>query len=321
MERLEKQMKPVGKLLKNKNVRLSLVILLVVYTSSVIPQLSLVLNNFMDNKIIRFVVLGLSIYLVKKDILLSILLFTLLIMSSKTVREHWGGFRRITRGISSAARRAKKAAEAAARKAREEAEKKAKAVAEAARKAREEAEKRAREIAEAARKAAEAARKAAEAAIKKARDAANAAIQAAKDAAEEVKRAQEAVQSAIERAAAAALEAVTSKKKIGKAKDDVREAERILEEKRKILEQKKQALRDAESKALTLQNLAKQAENQIGKEREILSKKEKDAIIANDFADTKKAEASEVETNQTVGEGFSNSEFLKRYGGHEFAQV
>ena len=77
---IDKMMKPVGKLLKQKNIRLPLIILLVVYISSALPELTRGINTFMNNLVIRLLVLAGVIYLVQKDILLALLLLTLYIM-------------------------------------------------------------------------------------------------------------------------------------------------------------------------------------------------------------------------------------------------
>ena len=85
---LTKMLKPVGKLLKNKSVRIPLIVLLVVYISSAIPQLTRQVNTFMNNLIIRLLVLAGVIYLVQKDLLLALLLLTLYIMTSNKVSEY-----------------------------------------------------------------------------------------------------------------------------------------------------------------------------------------------------------------------------------------
>lgn len=85
---VDKMMKPVGKLLKQKNIRLPLIILLVVYISSALPELTRGINTFMNNLVIRLLVLAGVIYLVQKDILLALLLLTLYIMTSRKVSEY-----------------------------------------------------------------------------------------------------------------------------------------------------------------------------------------------------------------------------------------
>lgn len=85
---LTKMLKPVGKLLKNKSVRIPLIVLLVVYISSAIPQLTRQVNTFMNNLIVRLLVLAGVIYLVQKDLLLALLLLTLYIMTSNKVSEY-----------------------------------------------------------------------------------------------------------------------------------------------------------------------------------------------------------------------------------------
>ena len=85
---LTKMLKPVGKLLKNKSVRIPLIVLLVVYISSAIPQLTRQVNTFMNNLIVRLLVLAGIIYLVQKDLLLALLLLTLYIMTSNKVSEY-----------------------------------------------------------------------------------------------------------------------------------------------------------------------------------------------------------------------------------------
>ena len=85
---LTKMLKPVGKLLKNKSIRIPLIVLLVVYISSAIPQLTRQVNTFMNNLIIRLLVLAGVIYLVQKDLLLALLLLTLYIMTSNKVSEY-----------------------------------------------------------------------------------------------------------------------------------------------------------------------------------------------------------------------------------------
>ena len=85
---LTKLLKPVGKLLKNKSVRIPLIVLLVVYISSAIPQLTRQVNTFMNNLIVRLLVLAGIIYLVQKDLLLALLLLTLYIMTSNKVSEY-----------------------------------------------------------------------------------------------------------------------------------------------------------------------------------------------------------------------------------------
>ena len=85
---VDKMMKPVGKLLKQKNIRLPLIILLVVYISSALPELTRGINTFMNNLVIRLLVLAGVIYLVQKDILLALLLLTLYIMTSTKVSEY-----------------------------------------------------------------------------------------------------------------------------------------------------------------------------------------------------------------------------------------
>lgn len=85
---LTKMLKPVGKLLQNKSVRIPLIVLLVVYISSAIPQLTRQVNTFMNNLIIRLLVLAGVIYLVQKDLLLALLLLTLYIMTSNKVSEY-----------------------------------------------------------------------------------------------------------------------------------------------------------------------------------------------------------------------------------------
>ena len=85
---LTKMLKPVDKLLKNKSVRIPLIVLLVVYISSAIPQLTRQVNTFMNNLIVRLLVLAGVIYLVQKDLLLALLLLTLYIMTSNKVSEY-----------------------------------------------------------------------------------------------------------------------------------------------------------------------------------------------------------------------------------------
>ena len=85
---VEKMMKPVTKMLKNRNIRLPIIILLIVYISSALPELTRSINTFMNNLVVRLLVLAGVVYLAQKDILVALLLLTVYIMTSRKVSEY-----------------------------------------------------------------------------------------------------------------------------------------------------------------------------------------------------------------------------------------